>query len=30
MEVVTADGVLRIVNEHQDADLFWALRGVSV
>jgi hypothetical protein len=30
MEVVTADGVLRTVNENQDADLFWALRGVSV
>lgn len=29
MEVVTADGALRTVNEHQDADLFWALRGVS-
>jgi hypothetical protein len=30
MEVVTADGVLRTVNEDQDADLFWALRGVSI
>ena len=30
MEVVTADGVLRTVNEHRDADLFWALRGVGV
>ena len=30
MEVVTADGVLRTVNEHRDADLFWALRGVSI
>jgi len=29
MEVVTADGALRTVNEHQDSDLFWALRGVS-
>ena len=29
MEVVTADGVLRTVNEHNDPDLFWALRGVS-
>jgi hypothetical protein len=29
MEVVTADGVLRTVNEHDDPDLFWALRGVS-
>lgn len=28
MEVVTADGVLRTVNEASDADLFWALRGV--
>ncbi|CAA0101712.1 Mitomycin radical oxidase [Mycolicibacterium vanbaalenii] len=27
MEVVTADGQVRIVNEAQDADLFWALRG---
>lgn len=29
MEVVTADGVLRTVNETAEADLFWALRGVS-
>lgn len=29
MEVVTADGVLRVVNEKSDPDLFWALRGVS-
>jgi FAD/FMN-containing dehydrogenase len=29
MEIVTADGVLRTVNESSDADLFWALRGVS-
>jgi hypothetical protein len=29
MEVVTADGVLRTVNEDQDAELFWAMRGVS-
>jgi FAD/FMN-containing dehydrogenase len=28
MEVVTADGVLRTVNETSEADLFWALRGV--
>ncbi|KAL9112008.1 MAG: hypothetical protein Q9227_003628 [Pyrenula ochraceoflavens] len=27
MEVVTADGEIRIVNETQNADLFWALRG---
>lgn len=27
MEVVTADGQVRTVNETQDADLFWALRG---
>ena len=26
-EVVTADGVIRIVNEAQDPDLFWALKG---
>lgn len=26
-EVVTADGRIRIVNRHRDADLFWALRG---
>lgn len=26
-EVVTADGQVRIVNEHQESDLFWALRG---
>lgn len=29
MEVVTADGVFRVVNENSDSDLFWALRGVS-
>jgi FAD/FMN-containing dehydrogenase len=29
MEEVTADGVLRTVNEHNDRDLFWALGGVS-
>ena len=29
MEVVTADGELRIVSEESDPDLFWALRGVS-
>jgi hypothetical protein len=28
MEVVTADGVLRVVNEESEPDLFWALRGV--
>ncbi len=27
MEVVTADGQVRVVNEVQDSDLFWALRG---
>ncbi len=27
MEVVTADGQVRVVNETQDGDLFWALRG---
>jgi len=26
-EVVTADGEVRVVNQHQDPDLFWALRG---
>jgi FAD/FMN-containing dehydrogenase len=30
MEIVTADGVFRTVNETSDADLFWALRGVSL
>lgn len=29
MEVVTADGALRTVNQTSDPDLFWALRGVS-
>ena len=29
MEIVTADGMLRTVNETSEADLFWALRGVS-
>jgi FAD/FMN-containing dehydrogenase len=29
MDVVTADGKLRTVNESNDVDLFWALRGVS-
>lgn len=29
MEVVTADGKVRTVNQDQDQDLFWALRGVS-
>ena len=28
LEVVTADGELRIVNEKSEPDLFWALRGV--
>ena len=27
MEVVTTDGAVRVVNEHQHPDLFWALRG---
>ena len=27
IEVVTADGQVRVVNESQDSDLFWALRG---
>jgi len=26
-EVVTADGAVRVVNEFQDPDLFWALKG---
>jgi len=26
-EIVTADGTIRIVNQYQDPDLFWALRG---
>jgi FAD/FMN-containing dehydrogenase len=26
-EIVTADGVARIVNGHRDPDLFWALKG---
>jgi hypothetical protein len=30
MEVVTADGVLRVVNEESEPDLFWALRGVRI
>ena len=29
MEVVTADGELRIINATRDSDLFWAMRGVS-
>lgn len=29
MEVVTADGAFRTVNQTSDPDLFWALRGVS-
>eukprot|EP01135_Chromosphaera_perkinsii_P009967 Nk52_evm2s1992 gene=Nk52_evmTU2s1992 len=28
-EIVTADGVLRTVNRHKDADLWWALRGAG-
>ncbi len=27
IEVVTADGQVRVINENQDSDLFWALRG---
>ncbi len=27
MEVITADGNIKIVNHYQNADLFWALRG---
>jgi len=27
MQVVTADGTVRIVDRHHDPDLFWALRG---
>ncbi|KAH7887250.1 hypothetical protein F5I97DRAFT_2007649 [Phlebopus sp. FC_14] len=27
VELVTADGQIRTVNEHQDSDLFWAVRG---
>ena len=30
MEVVTADGEYRVVNEKTYPDLFWAIRGVSV
>ncbi|MBO9560812.1 MAG: FAD-binding protein [Caulobacter sp.] len=26
-EIVTADGAVRVVNAHQDPDLFWALKG---
>lgn len=26
-EIVTADGVVRVVNAHQEPDLFWALKG---
>lgn len=29
MEVVTADGVLRVVSEESEPDLFWAMRGAS-
>lgn len=29
MEVVTADGKIQKVNQDQNPDLFWALRGVS-
>ena len=28
-EIVTADGRVRIVNAHQDPDLFWALKGAG-
>jgi FAD/FMN-containing dehydrogenase len=28
-EIVTADGVARIVNAHHDPDLFWALKGAG-
>lgn len=27
IEIVTADGILRTVNEYNSPDLFWALRG---
>ena len=27
VEIVTADGVARVVNAHQEPDLFWALKG---
>ena len=30
IEVVTASGDILTVNEYQNADLFWALRGVSL
>jgi FAD/FMN-containing dehydrogenase len=30
MEVVGADGVVRVVNECESPELFWALRGVSI
>lgn len=30
MEVVTADGKYRTINANSDADLFWAMRGVSI
>jgi len=30
MEIVTADGVLRTVNETSDPELFWVLRGVRL
>lgn len=26
-EIITADGEIRVVNQHRDPDLFWALRG---
>lgn len=29
MEVVTPDGVVRVVNECEGEEMFWALRGVS-
>ena len=29
MEVVTASGDILVINEAQNSDLFWAMRGVS-
>jgi FAD/FMN-containing dehydrogenase len=29
IEIVTADGKLRVCNEHSEPDLFWALRGAG-
>lgn len=28
LEIITADGLFRTVDENSDAELFWALRGV--